>query len=190
MHSGVLSELSTTILTLLGVTAAGSTVGRVTGDWSGISSASRRWLVGGRVLVQRDKPRWSDLLESQGELDVAKVQALLFSTLIAASIVASGYSGLGSFALPEQVVWLSLLSQGAYVFGKMLPTDTRKNLEEDLKGPRSAASAHCLAPGDDQATRGYAIAVSAARITLDQTYGDRFDSAHFDAVVSDPRNIL
>ena len=188
IHSGVISDVSSTVLLLLGVTVAGGTLARATGDWLGISTATRQWLLGTEVLKTRtDKPRWSDLFETQGEIDVAKVQALLFTSLISVGILASGLTGLSSFTLPDQIVYLSLISQGTYVFGKFLPADSRKKVEEDLQTLRDSARNVAKTPDDPTLEKQFEMAREAARRTLSLTYVNRFDGAKFDEKTSDPR---
>jgi hypothetical protein len=199
IHSGVLASMSDTILTLLGLTVAGGTLASAANDWSGISARSRRLLFGKELLtVRRDKPKFSDTLETQGEVDVSKVQALLFTGLVAISILVNGVGGLGAFELPSQIVWLTGISQGAYVFGKLLPADTRKRLERDLEQLRTAAanllSAREAARGADaavgpqaaaalaQAQSAFEQAKSAATSTLCETYLDRFNAEKFKAL--------
>ncbi|WP_162239275.1 hypothetical protein [Methylobacterium sp. Leaf100] len=191
MHSGILSNISDTVLLLLGVTVGGGTLARATGDWVGISLASRRLLIGAKILVtQQDKPRWSDLFETQGEMDVAKIQALLFTILISISIFSSGNTGLNSFDVPQQIVYLALLSQGTYIIGKIIPADTRRRMEDDLAGLRKAALDLLARPGDAQLQQAYNQAQNAAKVTLEQTYVERFDGNRFDVVTADPARVL
>lgn len=187
IHSGIISGISNEVLLLLGVTVVGGTLARATGDWLGISATSRQWLLGTEVLKPRtDKPRLSDLFETQGEIDVAKVQALLFTSLIAVGILASGVAGLNSFDLPEQIVWLSFVSQGTYVAGKLFPADSRKKVEEDLQALRSAAKEYVVKPGDIQAQKQFEMARETARRTLEQTYVNRFDVQKYREQTADP----
>ena len=190
IHSGVLSDLSTTTLTILGITVGGGTLGRAVGDWNGIKIENRQWLIGGRILQpQPDRPRWSDLLNTQGEIDVAKVQALLFTALIAISIVSSGYVGLNAFNVPDQIMVLSLISQGAFVAGKLLPTDSRRKIDEDIDMLRKSGSDYAKNKTDPDLKIKYDMAVVNARITLMQTYGDKFNEEVFDDKVKDPANV-
>ncbi|MFF9553666.1 hypothetical protein [Methylobacterium fujisawaense] len=190
IHSGFISGVSNTVLLLLGVTVIGGTLARAAGDWTGISSTTRRWLINtGTLIYQRDKPRWSDLFETQGEIDVAKVQALLFTVLISFGIFASNYTGLSSFSLPYQTVYLASLSQGTYVFGKLLPAETRKQVEDDVSALRAAASKLAASPADPQLKLNYDAAVKAAKGTLELTYMERFSSDNFVSATSDPRNV-
>ncbi len=192
VHSGVLSGMSNTVLMLLGITIAGGTFARAADDWAGVSPSSRRFLLGESILkVRRDKPRFADLLETQGELDVAKVQALLFTSLVALAILlASSVSGLETFVLPEQIVYLTALSQGAYVFGKLIPADTRKRIEQDLDQLRRAAQDVTGKPGDAQAMTVYEQARRTARSTLHETYLDRINLGTFDTVTANPQNVV
>ncbi len=191
LHSGALSNLSDTILLLLGITVTGGTFARAASDWTGISPESRRWLKGTPILkTDSERPRFADLLQTQGEMDVAKIQALLFTFLIGVNIVASGLSGLGAFTLPPQIVYLSLISQSALVFGKLLPTDTRQQVETDLKALRLAAADVRSTPGDPTVLERFAQAKNAAKETLRQTYADLFDDDAFDAVTADAAQVV
>lgn len=140
--------------------------------------------------MERDRPRFSDLLTTQGELDVAKIQALLFTGLIGVSIVASGYSGLTAFNLPSQIVYLSMISQGALVFGKLLPTDTRRQVETDLSGLRTAAAKVRGDPMNKEFVQEYEQARFAAKNTLYQTYADLFAGDAFDRATADPSSVV
>jgi hypothetical protein len=191
VHSGVLSGMSNTVLMLLGITIAGGTFARAADDWAGVSASSRRFLLGENILkVRRDKPRFADLLETQGELDVAKVQALLFTSMVALAILASSVVGLETFVLPEQIVYLTALSQGAYVFGKLIPADSRKRIEQDLDQLRRAAQDVIGKPGDPQAMTVYEQARRTARSTLHETYLDRINLGTYDTVTATPQNAV
>ncbi|TPQ48842.1 hypothetical protein C2U72_21650 [Prosthecomicrobium hirschii] len=173
---------------LLGITALGSTFVRATNDWAGISPATRRLLIGGKLLIiSRDKPHLSDLIETHGEIDVAKVQALLFTGLVAISILGCTAVGLAGFTLPQEIVYLSGISQLAYVAGSLAPSGTRKRLEQDITDFRQKAADLRSKPGDPQAKMAFEQAAALARSTLYETYLDRFDDDEFEAMINDPK---
>lgn len=191
VHSGVLSELSNTVLTLLGITLAGGTLGRAVGDWSEVKQVNRQWLIGSGILKpQPERPRWSDLLTTQGEIDVAKVQALLFTLLIAISIVSRSYTGLGSFTVPEQIMYLAAISQGAYVFGKLIPSDTRKKIDQDIDALRVAAVECVAKPNAPELMTKFEWARAATKTTLLQTYGEKLEPDQYDKATSDPKLVI
>ncbi|MBT9289497.1 hypothetical protein [Prosthecodimorpha staleyi] len=186
IYLGTLPTMSTTILQLLGVTVGGSTLARIANDWAGISPATRRLLIGGGLLrISKDKPHLSDLLETHGEVDVAKVQALLFTALIAFSILGCTATGLSGFELPQEIVFLSGISQLAYVVGSVAPSDTRTRLEQDISQFRQKAADRRSNPTDPQSKAAFEQATALARSTLYETYLDRFDESMFDVMISD-----
>ncbi|KPL53728.1 hypothetical protein ABB55_17160 [Prosthecomicrobium hirschii] len=188
IYLGTLPSMSSTILQLLGITALGSTFVRATNDWAGISPATRRLLIGGKLLIiSRDKPHLSDLIETHGEIDVAKVQALLFTGLVAVSILGCTAVGLAGFTLPQEIVYLSGISQLAYVAGSVAPSDTRKRLEQDITDFRQKAADRRSKPDDPQAKMAFEQAAALARSTLYETYLDRFDDDEFEAMINDPK---
>ncbi|MCC7348041.1 MAG: hypothetical protein IT538_11640 [Variibacter sp.] len=180
VQSGVISTMSNMILLLLGITVAGGTFARITSDWAKISPATRRVLIGTEALkIRTNKPRFSDMLETEGELDVTKAQALLFTGLVAAAILVSGVNvGLAGFELPEQVVYLTLISQVAYVGGKLMPTDTRRRVEGDMLTLREAARKLIDKP-TPEADEAFKQALAAASSTLNETYLQRFNAEVF-----------
>jgi len=186
VHSSVISPMSETILLLLGITVAGGTSGRVLSDWPAISPRSRRLLLGEEILdIHRHKPRASDLLETHGEVDVAKVQALLFTCLVAISIFVNGVTGLANFELPREIIFLLGISQTAFIVGGVLKPDTVKHIEQDFDQLRIAAENSQKSPSDPQATNSFEQAKRAAAATLSDTYGKRFNSAKFNALTPD-----
>jgi hypothetical protein len=183
--SRALSPISESILLLLGISLTGGVLGRaIPSEWAALSPQSRRLLLGEHILrVRRDKPRLSDLVETQGEIDVAKVQALLFTGLVAITILLEGLGGLGDFAIPQQYIYILGLSQTAYVVSTWaLPADTRKRIEQDLDQLRKAAANLRGSPTDEQALNQFNQAKQAASSTLGETYLERFDAEKFNGL--------
>ncbi|MDR6870103.1 hypothetical protein J2Y55_001103 [Bosea sp. BE125] len=186
IHSGELTSVSNTILILLGIMVAGGTFARATPDWYGLSSATRRVLLGeGLIVKQLEKPRFSDLLETQGEIDVAKVQALMFTVIVAMSIVAKGYGGLNAFELPEQFIYLLGISQSAYVLGKFVPTDVKQRIEQDFEQLRQAADKLLMDPANQQLINAFSQAKNSASYTLKEVFLDRFQESKLATMGSD-----
>ena len=186
--SRALSPISQSILLLLGISLTGGVLGRgIPSEWAALSPQSRRLLLGEQILrVRHGKPRLSDLVETQGEIDVAKLQALLFTGLVAITILLEGLGGLGDFAIPQQYIYILGLSQTAYVVGTWaLPADTRKRIEQDLDQLRKAAANLRGSPTDEQALNHFKQAKQAASSTLGETYLDRFDADKFNSLSPD-----
>jgi hypothetical protein len=172
-RTGVLSNLSTTILILLGVSAAGAAGSKAAdvarnrlafANW--IWMIRKHWLPpGGLATVNQAK--WRDLIASDGELDVYHLQMLMFSLVVGISLLAIGLSDLASFDIPENLLGLLGISQVVYLGGKLVTppscaeldkavTDLR-NLEQQFKEkaaavqkgqPPSLAAAILLAPNE------------------------------------------
>lgn len=180
IHSGELTTASNTILILLGIMVVGGTFARAAPDWNGMSAETRRILFGEELIQkQLNKPRFSDLLESQGEVDVAKVQALMFTTIVAMSIVVKGYSGLNAFDLPDQFIYLLGISQVTYVFGKLIPTDVKKRIEQDFEQLRQSADRAIRESANTQAMNAFYQARAAAQGTLKEVFLERFNDQKF-----------
>lgn len=125
-------EVSGTVLTLLGITLAGSTLAAVA-NRPGLETVNRLWLSGTGVLRQsRRVPCWNDLITSDGEVDITRVQALGFSLFAACALVFLGAENLGSFEIPQQLNYLIGLSQAVYVAGRAIPVDTLRRLNEEM----------------------------------------------------------
>ena len=173
-RTGEMPDLSTSVLTLLGVTLTGSTLARLT-EGSVMHTANRLWLLGTGVLDPTPRlPRWTDLVESDGEIDVTRVQALLFSLFAAIALVVSGTGDLENFTLPEQLITLIGISPAVYVAGRALPRDSAKRLNEEIATIRSA-EARALAEGGDAAARkDFETARNAIASSLRDVFGERF----------------
>ena len=185
LRSGALSELSAGVLQLLGITAAGSSLAQLASSTPGLSPRSRQMLLGtGSLNLGETLPGWRDVATANGEVDVTRVQALVFSGLAIASLVVNGAAHLAEFTLPQSVVALLGLSQGIYVFGKLVPTETMRQLEQQLTLVRTAAAAErSAAPADRPAAEAaFAQAKEAAAATAENLFGDRFDGNRFRAL--------
>ncbi|WP_439595306.1 hypothetical protein [Falsiroseomonas sp.] len=173
-RTGELPELSQSVLTLLGVTLTGSTLARLT-EGSVMQTPNRLWLLGTGVLDPTPRlPRWTDLVESDGEIDVTRVQALLFSLFAAVALVVSGTGDLENFTLPDQLVTLIGISQAVYVAGRALPRDSAKRLNEEIASIRSAESRVLADPADAIARKDFETARNAIASSLRDVFSERF----------------
>lgn len=144
LKTGMLSELSGTILTLLGINGLGATIAKgadanrntLTGEnyaWL----LQRGWIQARRDLIDNSQARWSDFFTTNGEFDVYRYQSFLFSVAVAFAMVAAGIGQLSSFVIPDTVLGIVGLSQAVYIGGKLV---TRTNMTDlnaaiaDLRG--------------------------------------------------------
>lgn len=173
-RTGEMPDLSTSVLTLLGVTLTGSTLARLT-EGSVMHTANRLWLLGTGVLDATPRlPRWTDLVESDGEIDVTRVQALLFSLFAAIALVVSGTGDLENFTLPEQLITLIGISQAVYVAGRALPRDSAKRLNEEVAAIRSAEGRALADANDTNARKEFETARNAIASSLRDVFSERF----------------
>jgi len=133
---GVLSDLSVTVAYLLGISAVGAAVAKKTSaSRDRLSFENWAWLVKKRVIpinqVQAD-PRWSDLVMTNREFDVYKLQTLIFSAVVAVALLASGEEGLASFTVPETLLGILGLSQVVYVAGTLASPPSMADLDQAI----------------------------------------------------------
>jgi hypothetical protein len=129
-RTGLLSDLSSTILMLLGIAAIGSTAAKGADikrnriDVDNLSwFVSKGWLpAGGLAAVNNAK--WRDIITSDGEFDVYRYQNCIFSLVVGAALLAAGINQLSSFTVPETVLGVLGLSQVVYLAGKLVSPPT------------------------------------------------------------------
>jgi hypothetical protein len=133
-RTGLLSDLSSTILMLLGIAAIGSTAAKGADlkrnriDFDNLSRfVSKGWLPpGGLAAVNNAK--WRDIITSDGEFDVYRYQNCIFSLVVGAALLAAGINQLSSFTVPETVLGVLGLSQVVYLAGKLVSPPTFEEL--------------------------------------------------------------
>jgi hypothetical protein len=141
--TGVLADLSPSLVYLLGLPALGSLGSQLTSTHRDRLSADNwAWLVSRKILPLNDPgvqggPRWSDLVMSETELDMSKLQALTFSFIIGFSMLATGPQGFGKFAVPD--TWLQILglSQLVLVGGRLVKPATVADVDAQITELRS-----------------------------------------------------
>lgn len=140
-RTGQLTDLSETVLLLLGISATTA----VAGAWGDsmtnrLSWANWRWL-DRHGAFQPVSPaldlRLSQLVTTRGEFDLYRFQALLFTLLVAPTFVIAAAYTLGSMEIPKGILTVLGLSQVTYLVGKFAygatVTDFDTALTEELK---------------------------------------------------------
>lgn len=151
LRTGVLSDISTTVLMLLGIAAIGSTAAKATDqqrnridftNWSWF--ILKKWLPSGG-LAEVNRAKWRDIVTSDGEFDVYRYQSIIFSLVVGGALLAAGINQLASFSIPETLLGVLGLSQVVYVAGKLTSppslADLNKGTEELRKLERAFAEA-------------------------------------------------
>jgi len=172
----VLPEMSNSVLALLGITVTGSVLAR-TADRPVLTTPNRLWLLGtGIVDASPRLPAWRDLIAAEGEIDMTRVQALVFTLFAAAALAVNGTANLANFEIPDQINYLMGISQTAYIAGKALPREAANRLNDEVKALREAEAA-VLKGTDPGATTAFVTARSGAAVALLDVFGERFQDA-------------
>jgi hypothetical protein len=139
LRTGLLQDLSTDLLYLIGISTAGTAASQV-------ATAIRKqldppiyayvqqlgWFTA-PIAENQGKGRPSGLLLSHGRFDIYKFQMLVFTCVIAAYVIASGANELGNIQISATLLTLMGMSQGAYVGGRAA-VDQVTPLQDQLRG--------------------------------------------------------
>ncbi|MEO8813103.1 MAG: hypothetical protein ABI376_09365 [Caulobacteraceae bacterium] len=166
VRSGALSDLSSTIVYLLGIPALGALgTGIVRNTRDRLSAENWSWLVARGVLPVNDsgkklRPRWSDLIMTDTVLDLPKLQALTFSLIVGIAMIATGFRDLADFNVPSTLLQILGLSQVVFVGGKFTEPTTIGDLDDLLDKLRDADHAlkRAAASGRDVDSDGKVVA--------------------------------
>ena len=143
MRTGVLSDLSTTVLELLGISGIGAAAAKGTdSSKTSIDPANRAWLLNKGWFdspnVRPDaQPTFLDLISSDGNFDVYRFQSLLFSAAVGGALFIGGVSQLSSFTVPQNILGILGLSQVVYIAGKLVGENSASQINAvitDLRG--------------------------------------------------------
>jgi hypothetical protein len=131
-----LFALSTSVAFLLGIPALGTLGTQVaTTTRDRFSADNWAWMVSKHVLPLNDPgagagPTFSDLVMSDSELDLYKLQALTFSVIVGVSLMAAGPKGLGQFQVPDTLLQVLGLSQLVLVGGRFAKPATIGDIDD------------------------------------------------------------
>ncbi|HEY4941272.1 MAG TPA: hypothetical protein VII56_07575 [Rhizomicrobium sp.] len=144
-QTGELSSISTTVVELLGISAIGSLGAKAVGTTKNrLSTENWAWLVSRGVLPLNDpgkgKPRWRDLIMSDSELDLYKVQALVFSLIVGMGMIVGGFR-LATFSVPNELLEVLGLSQMVFVGGRAVKPASMSDLDVLLTELRTRETA-------------------------------------------------
>ena len=143
--TGKLAGLSTDVVVLLGIGAAGSAGGKFTAiakrrldfdNWAWL--VRKGWIEKSIERGPNDrKPEFGDLLSTAGELDIGKFQLFAFSLVVGAALIYFAAYGadmqhLSTFEIPGEYLSLIGLSQIAYIGGKAVNPSTVGDLNKKL----------------------------------------------------------
>jgi hypothetical protein len=141
---GYLSDMSNTVLELLGISAIGAAATKATDgtqnrlkpeNWAWLTS--RNWMPA-NGLGPYTTPRWRDLVVSPEDgFDVYHFQMLVFSLVVAVALLQGGCTNIASFQIPNTLLGVLGLSQAAYVGGKLVAPPTYGDFDKLLTDLRT-----------------------------------------------------
>jgi hypothetical protein len=152
LRTGELSDLSNTVMLLLGIAAIGATAGKGADQRSRLDFENYAWLIKKKWLPRDglngiNEASWGDIVTSDGEFDVYRYQSCIFSLVVGGALVVVGVNQLASFEIPSTLLEVLGLSQVVYVSGKLVSppafADLNKSLstliglENDLRAARA-----------------------------------------------------
>jgi hypothetical protein len=142
LRTGVLSDLSKTVLTLLGIAAVGSTTAKATDiQKNRIESNNLTWFfrkhwLPATGLAAVNEAKWRDIVSSDGEFDVYRYQNCIFSAVVGLSLLFAGVTELSSFSIPDTLLGVLGLSQVVYVAGKLVTPPSFSDLNDSADALR------------------------------------------------------
>lgn len=138
LRTGVLSDISTTVLLLLGIAGVGATAAKgADAQRTTISADNRGWLMRKGWLpatpgAAQNVATWRDLFSTDGEFDVYRYQSFIFSIAVGGALLAGGVAQLSSFVIPETLLGILGLSQVVYIGGKLVTPTTMTDLNKSI----------------------------------------------------------
>jgi hypothetical protein len=157
LRTGLLQELSTDLLYLIGLSTAGAAGTQLTAnikkelDPACYAYAQQLgWFNAPPAGVNR-KATPGELLMTNKRFDIYKFQMLVFTFVIAAYVIASGADQLGNLQISATLLTLMGMSQGAYVGGRAAG-DSMAPLQDQLRGMQNLQQRYLEANAPDIAT--------------------------------------
>ncbi len=180
LRTGVVAAISSDILILMGIAAAGTAGAAIVGNTGPVSTRESadeskdqgpaalapetRAFLAAAGLVPLDRvAHWRDLLIARGEIDIFRVQAVVFSLFVGGTLLSSGFEQLAAYEIPGTVLGLLGLSQASYVGGKIVFRRPGDIAEVDAAALSARVALAAIAAGDRSPE-----ALAAARAALAQ----------------------
>jgi hypothetical protein len=144
LQTGKLTDISMTILGLLGITGLGSTVAKGADAQRIVISPEnnawlyhKNWLTPSRAAVDRSKASWRDFFSTDGEFDVYRYQSLIFSLVVVLALIFGGVTQLSTFSVPDSILGIVGLSQAVYIGGKLVTPTNISNINDAISDLRN-----------------------------------------------------
>jgi Uncharacterized alpha/beta hydrolase domain (DUF2235) len=143
-RTGMLSDLSTTVLELLGISGLGATAAKgADSSKTAIDPANQAWLLSKGwydipTVRPASQPTFYDLISSDGSFDVYRYQSFLFSAAVGGALFIGGISQLSSFTVPQNILGILGLSQVVYIAGKLVNPNVASQINSVITDLRNA----------------------------------------------------
>ncbi|WFT96999.1 hypothetical protein QA633_08085 [Bradyrhizobium barranii] len=144
LRTGVLTDISSTVLLLLGIAGIGSTVAKgADNSRTTITPENKAWLLRKQWLPSTLNPNnidahWRDLFTTDGEFDVYRYQSFIFSIVVGGALIIGGVTQLSSFEIPQTLLGILGLSQVVYIGGKLVTPTSMADLNKSIDDLRQA----------------------------------------------------
>jgi hypothetical protein len=142
LNTGALVDLSPTVVGLLGISGVGAATAQVAyTQKTRLSFENWAWLEKKNVFDRPGAlagPFWRDLVLSNREFDVYKLQTIIFTVAVAAALIVGGASHLSTFSVPQTLLGVLGLSQVVYVGGILAKPGTVADLDDSITKLRAA----------------------------------------------------
>jgi hypothetical protein len=179
-RTGALSDLSSSILFLLGITGVGSAMAKGTDEQKNrLSFENRAWLIrrgwlppAGWAAV--NQASWHDIITNDGgEFDVYRYQSCIFSLTVGGALLVNGVNELASFTIPQTLLGILGLSQAVYIGGKAVSTSAVAELDNAVTSLRAAEKTY----SDASMAQSSADAAAGAALLVQSSYLDYMNKA-------------
>jgi hypothetical protein len=144
MRTGVLSDLSTTVIELLGISGIGAAAAKgADSTKTAIDPTNQAWLLNNGwydapSVRPAGRPTFYDLISSDGNFDVYRYQSFLFSAAVGGALFIGGVSQLSSFTVPQNILGILGLSQIVYIAGKLVSPNSASQINAVITDLRNA----------------------------------------------------
>jgi hypothetical protein len=186
LRTGILITLSTDILALLGISAAGATGGKLTylakrrlsfPNWAWLRR--HNWLPSMQDDVSL-RARWAELITDYDgkEFDVYSFQMAIFSLIVAVALITTNLAGVEAFHIPAELLGLLGLSQSVFIVGRAAGTSAYQELDQALTDVRTKSGLYLVAKTEktkdpEAALKTYREAVQQAASMFWDLYGEQ-----------------
>ena len=141
-----LSDLSTTVLLLMGIAGVGATAAAgadltknrlALDNWAWL--VNHKWLPQGGISAVTTA-KWRDIFTTNGVFDVPRFQLVTFSMVVGFGLLATGadIADLSTYSIPSQLLSILGLSQVVYVAGKLVAPSSVSDLDAQIVKVREA----------------------------------------------------